>query len=204
MTTKRNTTKKRESILDGACQAFMEEGYDHTSMDRIADIAGASKRTVYNHFPSKEALFKAVLGRMMAQAMALKQISYDPDRSLEAQLENFADAKMEFIKNPAWLGLLKVTITVFISNPGLARETMKFTEDSEDTLAAWLAAAHDQGRLNVPSPALAAEAFWAMMGGAFILPVIFRGPMDAGEAREMKKELIAMFLARYTPGKQAR
>ena len=52
---KRDTSKKRLAILDGAIRVFIENGYETSSMDRIAEAAGVSKRTVYNHFPSKEA-----------------------------------------------------------------------------------------------------------------------------------------------------
>jgi len=93
----RNLKNKRESILDAAQQAFIDEGYDNSSMDRIAEIAGASKRTVYKHFPSKENLFQNVLERMMAESIAKKQIRYDPTRSLEEQLGSFADGKMEIM-----------------------------------------------------------------------------------------------------------
>ena len=55
---------KRDIILDAATMAFRDEGYECTSMDRIAELAGASKRTVYNHFGSKEALFQAVVERL--------------------------------------------------------------------------------------------------------------------------------------------
>ncbi|MBU2548404.1 MAG: TetR/AcrR family transcriptional regulator [Proteobacteria bacterium] len=194
---KRDTSKKRESILEAARQAFINEGYDNASMDRIAEIAGASKRTVYNHFPSKEDLFREALNRLIGEAVALKQIKYDPKRSLEAQLGDFANAKMEIMKNPSWLGMMKVTTGVFISNPNLVKETMMRAEDEEDTLAAWLREAHEDGRLNVPNPGLAADAFWAMVGGAFFWPAIFLGPMKAGEAKTLKKELIEMFLCRY-------
>ena len=62
---KRDTSKKRESILDAAVKAFADEGYENASMDRIAEIADASKRTVYNHFPSKDVLFEEVLDRFI-------------------------------------------------------------------------------------------------------------------------------------------
>ncbi|MDJ0762898.1 MAG: TetR/AcrR family transcriptional regulator [Myxococcota bacterium] len=194
---KRDTSKKRDSILDAAEQAFTRDGYDNASMDRIAEIAGASKRTVYNHFPSKEDLFQAVLDRFMAQAYALKQVTYDPKRSLEAQLGDFANAKMEVLNNPTWVGMIKVTIGVFISNPELAQEAMLCAEDEEDTLTTWLRAAHRDGRLNVPNPKLAADLFWAMVGGAFFWPAFFQGPMKLRQATAMKKELIQIFLARY-------
>ena len=197
VTKRRDTSRKRESILDAAQQAFMDEGYDNSSMDRIAEMAEASKRTVYNHFPSKEELFQAVLNRLFDEACALKQIAYDAERSVEAQLGDFANAKMEILKNPAWLGMMKVTAGVFVSNPELAKESVLRAEDREDTLAAWLQAAADDGRMHVPDPKLAAGAFWAMVSGAFFWPTIFLGPMKTSEARAMKEELIQMFLARY-------
>ena len=194
---KRNTSKKRTSILDAAARAFMQDGYNNASMDQIAEMAGASKRTVYNHFPSKEELFKAVLAQFMAEIMALKQVKYDPKYSLETQLGQFANAKLEIAKNPAWLGMLKVTTTVFITNPKLAMETVQQAEDGKDSLVVWLEAAKADGRIQVENSALAAEAFWAMVGGAFFWPSIFFGPMQTKQASTMKEELIQIFLSRY-------
>ena len=194
---KRDTSKKRASILDAAAQAFTQDGYDNASMDRIAEKADASKRTVYNHFPSKEDLFKAVLRRFISEVMVLKQIKYSPKRSLEAQLSEFANAKMAISKNPAWLGMMKVTTAVFITNPRLAKETVQQAEDGEDTLATWLEAAKADGRIQVENSTLAAELFWAMVGGAFFWPSIFFGPIKAKQASTMKKELIQVFLSRY-------
>ncbi|MDG3012922.1 TetR/AcrR family transcriptional regulator [Rhodococcus sp. D2-41] len=46
-----------EHILDTAKHVFLETGYDRTSMDTIAARAATSKRSLYAHFPTKEALF---------------------------------------------------------------------------------------------------------------------------------------------------
>lgn len=194
---KRDTNPKRESILDGAIQAFRDDGYENASMDRIAEIAGASKRTVYNHFESKEALFQAVVERFMQAALALKNIPYDPGRSLEDQLTDFARAKMSFADNPDWLGLLKVTMGVFIREPELAKRTMEKSTCGEDKLALWLGAAHADGKLNCPQPQLAAQVFWAMVGGAFFWPQVFGESIDAKAAALLKDEIIATFLSRY-------
>lgn len=193
----RDTSRKRESILDAAQQAFVNDGFDNTSMDRIAELAGASKRTVYNHFPSKEALFSEVLERFAGEAVALKQIPYDPKRSLAAQLGEFLDVKAAIAKNPGWLGLMRVTMAVFIGNPELAKETLCRAEDEEDTLVTWLKAAVADGRMKVPRPKVAADAFWAMAGGAFFWPVLFTGPLKTRDASTMRKELVRIFLARY-------
>ena len=194
---KKGVSKKRMSILNAAQQAFIDEGYDNASMDRIAELAGASKRTVYNHFSSKEDLFKEVLARLAGEVVALKQIDYDPHRSLEEQLGAFANSKMEIMNNPSWLGMIKVVTGVLVSSPHLAQDILAHLEDEGDTLADWLKSAHDDGRMNVPDPQLTAEVFWAMMGGAFFWPRIFMGPMPPEEGEAMKAELIQMFLSRY-------
>ncbi|CCE08407.1 Transcriptional regulatory protein [Bradyrhizobium sp. STM 3843] len=59
--------KVRERILDAAEQLFLERGFRSTSIDEIAERAPASKPTIYAHFPGKEALFTAVIGRAIAK-----------------------------------------------------------------------------------------------------------------------------------------
>ena len=75
---KKPVTQKQMDILDAAIQAFQELGYDNASMDYIAEVASASKRTVYNHFPSKNKLFQEVLNRFIDETAKLKQIMKDP------------------------------------------------------------------------------------------------------------------------------
>ncbi|RSD11880.1 TetR/AcrR family transcriptional regulator [Amycolatopsis eburnea] len=54
----------REHILDTAKLAFLETGFERTSMDAIAARAETSKRSLYAHFPTKDALFQAVVDRI--------------------------------------------------------------------------------------------------------------------------------------------
>lgn len=183
--------------MEAAIQAFQDDGYENTSMDRIAEVAGASKRTVYNHFPSKDALFEAVIDRFLAEVTALKQIPWDPDRSLEEQLGEFADAKVRILSDPAWLGLFKVGLGVFVRDPELARKAAARAEEGGDALATWLRDATADGRLHVQSPDLAARVFWAMVSGALFWPQALEGPMDDEVASVLKAELIRTFLARH-------
>ncbi|QKW54762.1 TetR/AcrR family transcriptional regulator [Streptomyces buecherae] len=52
---------KREAILQAAVAIFLREGYDRASVDAIAEEAGVSKQTIYNHFGGKERLFLAAV-----------------------------------------------------------------------------------------------------------------------------------------------
>jgi TetR/AcrR family transcriptional regulator of autoinduction and epiphytic fitness len=192
----RDTSRKREEILQAAAQVFGEEGFETTSMDRIAERANASKRTVYNHFPSKEELFQAVLAKFVADQQALKNISYDPKRSLEDQLSNFADSQIFLVNSPVRLGLSRVLATLFIRNPAKAAAARAEFAPPQDGLERWLREAVAAGRLEVANPALATQVFYAMIEGAFNYPAL-SGCFDPATADALKEELIQTFLSRY-------
>jgi TetR/AcrR family transcriptional repressor of mexJK operon len=60
--------RKRRAIVAAARETFVRDGYE-AGMDSIAAQAGVSKVTVYNHFGSKEALFTAVIGDALDEAL---------------------------------------------------------------------------------------------------------------------------------------
>ena len=62
----RLTDRKRDAIVVAAIAEFREHGFAGTSMDRIAAAAEVSKRTVYNHFPSKDDLFAEILLQLLS------------------------------------------------------------------------------------------------------------------------------------------
>ncbi len=47
----------RQSISDAATRLFIERGFDHVTVDEIADAADVGRMTVFNHFPRKEDMF---------------------------------------------------------------------------------------------------------------------------------------------------
>src|ERR1700679_27951 len=47
----------RQGISDVATRLFIERGFDHVTVDEIADIADVGRMTVFNHFPRKEDMF---------------------------------------------------------------------------------------------------------------------------------------------------
>jgi AcrR family transcriptional regulator len=54
-------TRKRDVIVSAALRAFLEEGYAGSSVNRIAEDAGVSIKTLYRHFTGKDDLFAAVM-----------------------------------------------------------------------------------------------------------------------------------------------
>jgi TetR/AcrR family transcriptional regulator len=54
-----------ERILDAAEALFAERGYSATSLGDVADQVGIRSPSLYNHFRNKEALYKAVMERLL-------------------------------------------------------------------------------------------------------------------------------------------
>jgi AcrR family transcriptional regulator len=55
--------RRRPLVLDAALKLFVKRGYRATSMEAIADAAGVTKPVVYECYPGKEELFRALLER---------------------------------------------------------------------------------------------------------------------------------------------
>ena len=88
----------RERILRAAAELFYAEGINATGMDRLTTVAHVSKRTFYQHFPSKAALVEAYLdryttGQAPSREQALDRDDLSPrDRLLELFGPRPADA----------------------------------------------------------------------------------------------------------------
>ncbi|GIX30198.1 MAG: TetR family transcriptional regulator [Porticoccaceae bacterium] len=60
---------RRERILEAARRLFAEKGYAGARIREIARTAGIHQATLYDHFPSKEALFAAAVVEPLVEAM---------------------------------------------------------------------------------------------------------------------------------------
>lgn len=65
MATQQRSEETCTRILDAAAASFSRNGYDATGVAEICRVAGVSKGAFYYHFPSKQALFIALLQRWM-------------------------------------------------------------------------------------------------------------------------------------------
>ena len=63
----------KERILETADKLFYSRGIRAVGVDTIAAEIGISKRTLYNHFPSKDALISAYLEGRFVQPRAVRQ-----------------------------------------------------------------------------------------------------------------------------------
>ena len=62
--------RRKEQLLEVALHEFAERGFHQTSMNDVADAAGVTKPVLYQHFPSKRALYLELLRAVGDQLMA--------------------------------------------------------------------------------------------------------------------------------------
>ena len=77
---------RRQQILDAALRAFSRDGYDKTSMARIARDAGLTKGGVYFHFSSKEELFTATVEAELTRRWGTLQELSEASRNVPSAL----------------------------------------------------------------------------------------------------------------------
>ena len=68
-TSQTRSKERRQRLLDAALSVFSKKGYRDGAMDEIAGESGTSKGGVYFHFPSKQAIFLALLDRTAARLL---------------------------------------------------------------------------------------------------------------------------------------
>ena len=191
--------RKRLDILNAARTEFLESGFRDTSMDRVAERAQASKRTVYNHFPSKEALFTAITRQFVDELRQAISVAYDPSRPLTEQLREIADRELAQVTQPDYVAMVRVVLAEAGSFQDTFVSILEDTGSVQDPLEHWIAAACADGRLDVEDKRLAATQFNSLLKGACFWPRV-AGYGEALSAREQDvvlSEAVAMFLARY-------
>jgi len=62
-----------DALLQATARILVREGFDKASTNRIAEVAGVSVGSLYQYFPSKEALVAAVIDRHNQEVMRAVQ-----------------------------------------------------------------------------------------------------------------------------------
>jgi AcrR family transcriptional regulator len=97
-------------ILQSATGLFLKQGYGATSIEAVARHAGISKRTFYHRFDDKEALFAAVVHRLILRLRPPEEAGLFTGGSLEAVLRKLGHAILRAALSEEALGLHRLMI----------------------------------------------------------------------------------------------
>ncbi|MCA8902271.1 MAG: TetR/AcrR family transcriptional regulator [Hyphomonas sp.] len=90
-------TRVSDQLLDGALAQFRTHGFAKTSMSDIARAAGVSRTALYNHFDTKEAVFRALSDRINARVTDAVMQAAGSDGPWQDRLARVVHARCEWV-----------------------------------------------------------------------------------------------------------
>ena len=186
-----------ELILDAATQMFLANGFGATSIDAVAQHLRMSKRTFYHRFPDKEALFAAVVHRIIERLRPAANIPLIEGADLEAVLERLASLILHAAISFQAIGLHRLIVAESARFPELARVLAQ--EGAADEATTLIAGLLDReagaGRIHIDDTRFAAQQFLQMVVALPQRRAMGLGaPMSAQEMREWPHKVVDLFL----------
>jgi AcrR family transcriptional regulator len=194
--------EKRAMIVAAATELFLELGYDRTSLARIAERSGVSRATLFKQFPTKAALFDAIVTASWSSA---EEEDPPPAGDLVDGLRTIGRRYAELLSRPQRTDLFRIVIAELPRFPELA--DAQFAQGKMPYFAsvrAYLLAEQEAGTVRVDDLDLAATQFLGMISNYVFWPTLLVPGWEVSTERiaEVVDEAVRTFDARYaTPGR---
>jgi AcrR family transcriptional regulator len=108
-------------LLHAARELFLEQGYERTGCEQVAERAGAGKASLYARYPNKTALFAAVVGFELEKSRVTVP-GVSAQLPLADRLASAARVMLELALEPSAQAFLRLLIGEAQHLPDLARE----------------------------------------------------------------------------------
>ncbi|WP_256869152.1 TetR/AcrR family transcriptional regulator [Sphingobium lactosutens] len=189
-------------ILTVAQRYFLDHGYAGTTMSGIAAALGGSKGTLWNHFPSKEQLFAAVLSRVARAYQAQLSQILDPGDDLAATLQRACLSLINKVTSPDAIALHRVIISESGRFPELSQIFFELAPgNTRSLLARFLDGAMARGQLRQADARDAARALMALCTAGSHQQLLMGQIMTPDPAQMETDAIFAvdLFLRAYAP-----
>lgn len=191
--------QKKLSILQAAETLFFEQGMENTSMDLVAREANVSKRTLYNHFETKDTLFHAILLRLQNQLRTGNVITYDKSLPVESQLLKIAQQEAEFLSSAPLLKVARVAFMHMLQQPALAKQLTANKIGCAAFLDDFLQDAVNAGSLYIEDIPFASKQFIYQLKSFIFYPNLYQFDIpNSKNIDNIVKQTVTMFVARYS------
>lgn len=193
----KRTERKRKDIIDAAVEEFTSHGFEGARTSRIAKSAKVSSRTLFNHFPTKDAMFEEIIEIIVAKTGEITSEPFDPKLSLRGQLIAALEAYIEAITDENYLALNRMTMSEFLRDPDLSRRVFARSEMSNNPVRDIIIAAIKAGRLKNVDPGYATDLITSGAKAIFFWPKFLVGADSWTGSDVVIEDSVDMFLFRY-------
>jgi AcrR family transcriptional regulator len=178
----------RDLIVAAAEKLFYAEGIRAVSVDAVAEAAGVTKRTLYYHFDSKDALLTAVLASQHERAFgAFQTYGIDLSGGPEQLIDKLFGGLARWSAKPRWAGSgftrLAIELADLSGHPArsMAHQHKALMEQQLATLLA---------KANVAAPRERARELVLLVEGAMVMLLIHGDRDYCTAAVEAAKRLV--------------
>ena len=197
--------RTRAAVVDAARTLFLRNGYANTTVEDIAELAGLTKRTVYNNYADKSALFTQIVVDTIAFADDFARALRDEfatgitAANLRPALDDLGQRLALGIIRPEVIALRRLLIGEGRAFPALAREYFERAPGQViDALAARFAYLGDAGLLQLTDAHRAAAQFAYLVAGEPLDRAVLVGTVPPNdEVSACARDGVETFIARY-------
>lgn len=194
--------RKYDDVIDGARRAFLRDGFDGTSVDKIAREAGVSKATLYSYFNDKRLLFLEVARLECAQLAEQSKRQVNLTAPPDIVLPFAGRIILSYVSSPLALGIYRLCVAEAERFPELGRLFYQSGPlAARASLTEYLQGCVARGELVIPDLDLATSQFCELCRGDEQTKQVFgiSRPPSAQEIDRIVDSAVAMFLSFYTP-----
>ncbi|MFN2375098.1 MAG: TetR/AcrR family transcriptional regulator [Candidatus Binatia bacterium] len=131
--------EQRESILAAATEVFVREGFDGATSERIAEVAGVGRPTIYQLFGSKNDVFIAAVDRALARMFERIRDTFASTSSFRGRKQSKANIAGYFKLVTEEPDTLRMLLLADVSGEGATREAAKaIRRRMQDALASYI------------------------------------------------------------------
>src|SRR3569833_1359080 len=190
--------EKRALIVTAATALFLELGYDRTSLARIAERSGVSRATLFKQFPSKAALFDAIVTESWSTA---DEAEPPPGGSVVEGLSAFGRRYAELLRRPQMTSLFRSVTAELPRFPELAQAQFSHVKMPYfESVRSYLLAEHEAGTVRVEDVDLAATQLLGMISIYVFWPALL---VPGGEGCAVRVAQVVVVAVRTTAARYA-
>lgn len=203
----KKSDRKRQAILEAAYRLFLEKGFERTSMSEINAVVGGSKATIYNHFPSKEALFVECLFSPIDTGMdgILGFLQENSGDDVVAVLRRFSRDYLRLVCSPEAISIRRLMIAE-AARAGVGKMFHDKLQVTARRVEGHLAELMSRGMLRPADPKLAAQQLRMLVEAELVEPLLLcatDGPPGEVTIVASADAAVEAFLAAYASSNMA-
>lgn len=175
-----------DRLLDAAARLFYARGVPNVGINEIIARAGVARMTLYHHFPSKDALVKAVLDRRKDERDAWLAQAAEMASEPRGRILAVFDLLRTWAETPDFRGCPLVAATIELG--GQLNAARPYAQAHQATARAFFEA--HLAELDVPDAGVWAAQLQLLLEGAAVVALVQGGPGPARHARAAAAALL--------------